>query len=242
MTMDDFTILALWLRYILANALSCPGGETGRHSGLKIRRCRKASCRFDSGPGHQRVSASPGAWKPARGLASRVFYAMTARMIAIEQAARHWYFAPRSRHRAILAGASADEYPVECAQAQLDTGFLARREEERIERADARCVLEIAAVFGDLRFGMPEVEVKQSRRRLDPRVFSNRAERMKSQHALVKLDVAWVYLDDQVGAAANSVRMDIRGVEERGDNRLRAQRFIDGQPGEFAHPPIRPAH
>src|SRR5438552_6856219 len=59
MTMDDFTILALWLRYILANALSCPGGETGRHSGLKIRRCRKASCRFDSGPGHQRVSASP---------------------------------------------------------------------------------------------------------------------------------------------------------------------------------------
>src|SRR5438552_14280818 len=107
---------------------------------------------------------------------------MTARMIAIEQAARHWYFAPRSR-RAILAGASADEYSVECAQAQLDTGFLARREEERIERADARCVLEIAAVFGDLRFGMPEVEVKQSRRSLDPRVFSHRDDRMNTKHA-----------------------------------------------------------
>src|SRR5438552_524170 len=95
-----------------------------------------------------------------------------------------------------IAGAFADECSVECAQAQLDTGFLARREEEGVERADARGMLEVAAVFGDLRFGMPEVEMKQSRRRLDPGVFSNRAERMKSQHALVELDVARVHLDD----------------------------------------------
>ena len=30
-----------------------PGGETGRHSGLKIRGRLTASCRFESGPGHQ---------------------------------------------------------------------------------------------------------------------------------------------------------------------------------------------
>lgn len=32
---------------------ACRGGETGRHSGLKIRRQRKTACRFDSGPRHQ---------------------------------------------------------------------------------------------------------------------------------------------------------------------------------------------
>ena len=31
---------------------TCPGGETGRHSGLKIRRTLIGPCRFESGPGH----------------------------------------------------------------------------------------------------------------------------------------------------------------------------------------------
>ena len=101
-------------------------------------------------------------------------------------------------------------------------------------------MLGVTTVFGDLSLGMPKIEVKQSRRRLDPRVYSNGAKRMKSQHALVKLDVARVHLNDEVGAAPNSARIDVRSVEKRGNNRLRLQRFIYGEPCEFAHSPRRP--
>src|ERR1700680_4982996 len=139
----------------------------------------------------------------------------------------------------MAVAASVDKCSVECAQAQLDTGFLARREEVGVKRSDPRCVLGVTAVFGDLSFGMPKIEVKQNRRRLDPRVYSNEAQRMKSQHALVKPDVARVHLNDEVGAAPNSARIYIRSVEERGDNRLRSQRFIYGEPCEFAHSPRR---
>ena len=38
----------------------CPGGETGRHSGLKIRGRLTASCRFESGPGHQKAIVTSG--------------------------------------------------------------------------------------------------------------------------------------------------------------------------------------
>ena len=82
-------------------------------------------------------------------------------------------------------------------------------------------MLGVTAVFGDLSFGMPEIEVKQSRGRLNPRVYSNGTERMKSQHALVKLDMTRVHLNDEVGAGPNSARIYIRRVEERGDNALR---------------------
>ena len=40
---------------------------------------------------------------------------------------------------------------------------------------------------------------------------------MKSQHALVKLDMARVHLNDEVGAGPNSARIYVRSVEERGD-------------------------
>jgi hypothetical protein len=49
--------------------------------------------------------------------------------------------------------------------------------------------------------------MKQSRRRLDPRVYSNGTERLKSQYALVNPNMAQVHLNDEVGAAPNSPRI-----------------------------------
>ena len=42
-----------------ARIVVSPGGETGRHKGLKIPRRRKPPCRFESGPGHHKVAQLP---------------------------------------------------------------------------------------------------------------------------------------------------------------------------------------
>src|ERR1700737_2868375 len=116
--------------------------------------------------------------------------------------------------------ASADESSVECAQAPLNTGFVARRKAEGVKRPDPRSKFGVAAELRDLSFSMSEIKMKQDRGRLDPWVHSNGTERMKSQHALVKPHVAGVHFNDEVRAGPNTARIYIRSVEERGDNRL----------------------
>src|ERR1700680_3134130 len=117
--------------------------------------------------------------------------------------------------------ASADESSAECAQAPLNTGFVARGKAEGVERPDPRSKFGVAAELRDLSFSMSEIEVKQDRGRLNPRVHSNGTERMKSQHVLVKLHVAGIHFNDEVRAGPNTARIYIRRGEERGDNRLR---------------------
>src|SRR3981081_406385 len=109
--------------------------------------------------------------------------------------------APRNFFRA-----SADESSVECAQAPLNTGFVARRKAEGVKRPDPRSKFGVAAELRDLSFSMSEIEVKQDRGRLDSRVHSNGTERTKSQHVLVKLHVTGIHLNDEIRAGPNTAR------------------------------------
>src|SRR6202171_2595281 len=124
--------------------------------------------------------------------------------------------APRDLFRASVDGSS-----VECAQTPLNAGFVARRKAEGVKRPDPRSKFGVAAELRDLSFSMSEIEVKQDRGRLDPRVQSKGTERMKSQHALVKLHVTGIHFNDEVRAGPNTARIYIRSVEERGYNGLR---------------------
>jgi len=121
----------------------------------------------------------------------------------------------------IFFRASASKSSIECAQAPFNTGFVARRKAEGVKRPDPRSKFGVAAELGDLSFSMSEIEVKQDRGRLHPRVHSNGTERMKAQHALVKLYVAGIHFNDEVRAGPNTARIYIRSVEECGDNALR---------------------
>src|SRR5450755_2533398 len=81
---------------------------------------------------------------------------------------------------------------------------------------------------------MRRLQTQQHCRRMNARIQTLDADFFEPEHAPVKIDVARVDLDQNLGAVMNFDRVYAGDMEDRSEDRIGAHRFRDRELGELA--------
>jgi hypothetical protein len=84
-----------------------------------------------------------------------------------------------------------------------------------------------ATELGDLALGETEIEAQQHGACADARIEPLAAAIDESEHLLVERDVPGIHLDEEIEAAVDAARVDVRDVEERGEHGLGPNARLD---------------
>lgn len=129
------------------------------------------------------------------------------------------------RSRRLRAGLSAERgaaTPTSMVlEAPDDPRFLVRCKKVAIERALALCHVTLTAETRNLTRGMFEIQTHQDRRRIHLRIETFFRGTFEAQHALIEEHVAWIHLDEDVGAAVKIEHVHAGDVEDRTQHSVR---------------------
>jgi len=91
-----------------------------------------------------------------------------------------------------------------------------------------------ATELGDLALGESEIEAQQHGACAHARIEPLAPAIDESEHLLIERDVPGIHLDEEIEAAVDAARMDVRDMEERGEHRFGANARLDRELRELA--------